>query len=79
MARLFGTDGARGIANKDLNCELAMKIGRAAALVLAGASKTRRPRILIGCDTRISSKMLEAALSIYKVLSGFKTVKVLCD
>lgn len=63
MARLFGTDGARGIANADLNCELAMNIGRAAALVLAGATNTHRPRILIGYDTRISSKMLEAALS----------------
>ncbi len=63
MARLFGTDGARGIANADLNCELAMNIGRAAALVLAGATKSHRPRILIGYDTRISSQMLEAALS----------------
>lgn len=34
MGRLFGTDGARGIANKELNCELAMNIGRAAAYVL---------------------------------------------
>lgn len=63
MARLFGTDGARGIANADLNCELAMSIGRAAALVLTDGTKGRHPRILIGCDTRISSKMLEAAMS----------------
>ena len=63
MARLFGTDGARGIANADLSCELAMSIGQAAALVLAGASENKRPRILIGYDTRISSKMLEAALA----------------
>lgn len=63
MPRLFGTDGVRGIANEDLTCELALQIGRAAARVLAGASHTSRPRILIGYDTRISSKMLEAALS----------------
>ncbi len=63
MARLFGTDGARGIANADLNCELAMNIGRAAALVLTKGDQTKRPKILIGYDTRISSKMLEAAMS----------------
>ena len=63
MARLFGTDGARGIANADLNCELAMNIGRAAALVLTKGEQTKRPKILIGYDTRISSKMLEAAMS----------------
>ena len=34
MGRLFGTDGVRGIANETLTCELAMRIGRAAAAVL---------------------------------------------
>lgn len=63
MARLFGTDGARGIANADLNCELAMNIGRAAALVLTQSEEEKRPKILIGYDTRISSQMLEAAMS----------------
>lgn len=62
MARLFGTDGIRGIANRDLNCELAMKIGRAAAMVLTSKSN-RHPKVLIGKDTRISSDMLESALS----------------
>ena len=61
MGRLFGTDGARGIANRELTCELAMNIGRAAAMVLTERS-LRRPRILIGKDTRASSDMLEAAL-----------------
>ncbi len=42
MPRLFGTDGARGVANRELTCELAMKIGRAAAVVLAGAGKAVR-------------------------------------
>jgi phosphoglucosamine mutase len=36
MGRLFGTDGVRGVANKELTCELAMDIGKAAAFVLAG-------------------------------------------
>lgn len=62
MGRLFGTDGARGIANTELTCELAMKIGRAAAMVLAHGEHSR-PRVMIGMDTRISSEMLEASLS----------------
>lgn len=62
MGRLFGTDGARGIANKDLTCELAMNIGRAAAYVLASENVVR-PKIIIGKDTRASSTMLESALS----------------
>ena len=61
MGRLFGTDGARGIANKELTCELAMNIGRAAAMVLANENK--HPKILIGKDTRLSSDMLEGALT----------------
>lgn len=63
MGRLFGTDGARGIAVTDLTCELAMNIGRAAAIVLT-KQKTHKgkARILIGKDTRISSDILESAL-----------------
>lgn len=61
MGRLFGTDGARGVANKELTCELAMNIGRAAAMVLTD-STNRHPKILIGKDTRLSSNMLEGAL-----------------
>lgn len=60
MARLFGTDGVRGIANQDLTCELAFKLGQAAACVLA--SNVHRPTILVGRDTRISGEMLESAL-----------------
>ena len=62
MGRLFGTDGARGIANSELTCELAMNIGRATAIVLTEGKK-RRPIIIIGKDTRLSSDMLENALS----------------
>ena len=61
MGRLFGTDGARGIANSELTVELAMGIGRAAASVLARDGR-RRPVFVIGQDTRISSDMLECAL-----------------
>lgn len=61
MGRLFGTDGARGVAITELTCELAMQIGRAAALVLTKKA-SRKARLLIGKDTRISSDILEAAL-----------------
>jgi len=50
MGRLFGTDGVRGVANHDLTCELAMKLGRAAAAVLINKSN-RHPRVIIGKDT----------------------------
>jgi len=61
MGRLFGTDGARGVAITELTCELAMQIGRAAALVLT-KQMSHKPTIYIGKDTRISSDILEAAL-----------------
>lgn len=60
MGKLFGTDGVRGIANRELTPELAFKIGRAGAYVLAEHGQSKR--IVIGRDTRISGDMLEAAL-----------------
>ena len=62
MGRLFGTDGIRGIANKELTPKLAFEIGRAGAFVLSGEVH-HKPRILVGKDTRISGDMLEAALT----------------
>lgn len=62
MGRLFGTDGVRGVANSELTCEMAMNIGRAAAMVLTD-NNHRHPKILIGKDTRISSDMLESAIT----------------
>ncbi|MGI6081665.1 MAG: phosphoglucosamine mutase [Limnochordia bacterium] len=59
MARLFGTDGVRGVANRELSPELALCLGRAGALVLA---RNIGAPILVGRDTRISGDMLEAAL-----------------
>ncbi len=61
MGRMFGTDGVRGIANKELTCELAMKIGAAGAYALA--STVHKARILVGQDTRRSSDMLSRALA----------------
>ena len=75
MGRLFGTDGARGIANSELTCELAMNIGRAAATVLIDSTH-RRPKILIGKDTRLSSDMLEGALTAGLCSVGADVVKL---
>lgn len=61
MGRLFGTDGARGVANTELTIELAMNIGRAAAMVLT-SEDVKHPTIIIGKDTRLSGDMLEGAL-----------------
>ncbi len=60
MARLFGTDGVRGIANEELTPELAFQLGKAGAVVLTEG--THKPTILVGKDTRISGDMLEAAM-----------------
>lgn len=61
MGRLFGTDGARGVANVELTPNLAMDIGRAAAMVLT-SKEVEQPTFIIGKDTRLSGDMLEGAL-----------------
>ncbi len=62
MKKLFGTDGVRGVANQDpMTSEMAMRIGRAAAHVFRDSS--RRHRIVIGKDTRLSGYMIESALT----------------
>jgi len=62
MGRLFGTDGVRGIANRDLSAELAYRLGRAAVTALAETGVSR-PHIAVGRDTRASGEFLEAALT----------------
>jgi len=73
MGKLFGTDGIRGLANEyPMTGEIAMAVGRAAAHVLkshqatpvrAGMRSSRRPRIVVGKDTRLSGYMIEQALA----------------
>jgi phosphoglucosamine mutase len=75
MGRLFGTDGVRGIANSELTCELAMSIGRAAAMVLTDSGH-RHPKVLIGKDTRLSSDMLEAAMTAGLCSVGANVVRL---
>ncbi|MCR6104938.1 phosphoglucosamine mutase [Salipaludibacillus agaradhaerens] len=60
MGKFFGTDGVRGVANKELTPELAFKLGRFGGYILT--KETDKPKILIGRDTRISGHMLEGAL-----------------
>lgn len=73
MGRLFGTDGIRGIANKELTADLAFRTGLSGAYVLT-KSISHRPRILIGKDTRKSGDMLEAALTAGLCAMGAKVI-----
>ena len=65
MARLFGTDGVRGLANRDITAELAVDLAVAAAHVLAerGEFSGHRPRAVLGRDTRVSGEFLSAAVA----------------
>lgn len=82
MARLFGTDGVRGIANSDLTAELALDLGRAAAGIFAeglsdsNSATTRKPRFIIGKDTRISGDMLESVLAAGLMSAGVDVIRV---
>ena len=69
MARLFGTDGVRGVAGKELTCELAMNIGKACAHVLT--KNNDKVKIIIGNDGRESASMLVSSL-----IAGFTSVGV---
>lgn len=62
MARLFGTDGVRGVANRELTAELALGLGSAAARRLVTGSHARRRVAVVGRDPRASGEMLEAAV-----------------
>lgn len=65
MGQLFGTDGVRGVAGRDLDARLAMRVAAAAASVLGDAALTeisRRPRAVVGRDPRASGEFLEAAV-----------------
>ncbi len=67
VRRYFGTDGIRGLANKVITPELALKVGQAAGIVFRNGE--HRHRVLIGKDTRLSGYMIENAL-----VAGFTSV-----
>ena len=75
MARLFGTDGVRGVANEELTPLLAMQLGQAGATVLTKENE-HRPTIMVGCDTRISGDMLANALMAGNCSVGANAVYV---
>lgn len=60
MGRLFGTDGARGIAGSELTADLAMKIGASAAYILG---QNKKIKVIVGMDTRYSGDMLACAVN----------------
>ena len=72
MARLFGTDGIRGVANRDIPVELALKVAQAAAIVLGKDSRDNglKPKAVIARDPRISGEFLVAAVSAGLAASG---------
>ncbi|AZZ82972.1 MULTISPECIES: phosphoglucosamine mutase [Gordonia] len=90
MARLFGTDGVRGLANAELTPELALRLASAAAVVFSDISTgagseasgpddsvaTRRPRAVVGRDPRASGEMLEAAVCAGLAATGVDAIRV---
>ena len=78
MARLFGTDGVRGVANRDVTAELALDLSVAAAHVLGsiGAFEGHRPRAVIGRDPRASGEFLSAAVAAGLASAGVDVVNV---
>ena len=75
MARLFGTDGIRGVANLDLTAELATNLGTAAVQVLA-VGLAKKPVAVIGRDTRASGEFLEAALAAGMAAAGATVFRI---
>ncbi|MEV6106253.1 phosphoglucosamine mutase [Streptomyces sp. NPDC051940] len=78
MARLFGTDGVRGVANADLTAELALGLSVAAAHVLAkaGAREDHRPKAVVGRDPRASGEFLESAVVAGLASAGVDVLRV---
>ncbi|NCT89654.1 phosphoglucosamine mutase [Cellulomonas sp. APG4] len=78
MGRLFGTDGVRGVANRDVTAELALDVAVAAAHVLgaSGAFEGHRPRAVIGRDPRASGEFLSAAVAAGLASAGVDVVNV---
>jgi phosphoglucosamine mutase len=78
MGRLFGTDGVRGLANRDVTAELALDLGVAAAHVLgsSGAFEGHRPRALVARDPRASGEFLAAAVSAGLASAGVEVTNL---
>lgn len=73
MTKYFGTDGVRGVANKELSPEMAFRLGRCGGYVLTqhAGSADHQPLVLVARDTRASGEMLAEAL-----ISGLLSVGI---
>jgi phosphoglucosamine mutase len=78
LGRLFGTDGVRGLANRDLTAELALDLSVAAAHVLGdvGAFAGHRPKAVVGRDPRASGEFLEAAVIAGLASAGVDVIRL---
>ena len=78
MGRLFGTDGVRGVANREVTAELALDVSVAAAHVLgaSGAFDGHRPRAVVGRDPRASGEFLSAAIIAGLASAGVDVIDV---
>jgi len=74
MTKLFGTNGIRGVVNEDMNCELALGIGKAWGTFLK--KTTKKPKIAIGTDARLSNHMLKNAISSGLLAVGCDVVDI---
>jgi len=74
MTKLFGTNGIRGVVNEDMNCELALGIGKAWGTHLR--KNIAKPKVAIGTDTRLSNHMLKNAIVAGFLATGCNVVDV---
>lgn len=74
MKKYFGTDGVRGVANKELTPELAYRLGRMGAYILTKSSIN--PTIVIGRDPRISGELIEHSLVTGILSIGVNVIKL---
>jgi phosphoglucosamine mutase len=73
---LFGTDGIRGLANRDLTAELALDVSVAAAHILVESSLSEQPTAIVGQDSRASGEFLEAAVVAGLTSAGINVYRV---
>lgn len=78
MGRLFGTDGVRGLANRDITADFALALGEAAARRIGGPRREdgSKPRAVIGRDTRVSGEFLDHALAAGLAAAGMDVVRI---
>ena len=73
---LFGTDGIRGLANRDLTAEIALDVAVAAAHILVESSSNKQPTAIVGQDSRASGEFLEAAVVAGLTSAGINVYRV---